>query len=458
MSQSNIYNSSTLLRSRLYSLEPLGIGTSFVESFTSYLSRLAYKHHISVRDLMLYELLPCFNREYLLDTQNNNISAFWKDTSTLNSINMSTHDWIQILEKKTLRSDLRYLTLFTWSNVLSPRYLLRQTKAWCPLCYEEWLKGELELYEPLVWSIEAVTSCTFHNCYLSVDCPNLDCKRSLYALAPQMLLGYCPYCGCFLGEGNDRTIRRTLSEDESRRQKWIVETIGQLFVIAPNLSMLPKKEIFAHEVEKYLNENADGNISALARELNVSRRTIRDWKKGRQVPQLGSFLRFCSLLGTSPHCLFGQGVMNVASPKTYITEMLEAKPKEKRLYRVFHGEKVRLALEVELLADRDTPLPMVLVAKQLEYDHSYLRKYFPELCCKISERYRVYRKKRSVERRQKVLDKVRQTTFKVHSQGLYPSHERVRRLLEKSCDMREPRAIVTWRQALQELGLEAKDG
>ncbi len=457
MSQNSINDPSTLPRSRLYCLEPIGIGTSLIESCTSYVSRLAYKHNTSVRDLMLYELLPCLDREYLLDTQNNNMSAFWKDTSTLNSINMLTLDWIQILEKKTLRTGLRYLTLFTWSNVLSPRYLLRQTKAWCPLCYKEWLRDGLELYEPLIWSLETVNSCTHHNCYLSVSCPNVNCKRSLYALAPQMFLGYCPYCGCFLGEEKNQISRRMLSEDESKWQKWIMETIGELFIAALNLAMLPKRETFAYAVDEYLKDCAGGNISALARELHVSRRTIRDWKKGKQVPQLRSLLLFCSLSGITPLHLFVQEVTNVDSPKTHLEAKSELNPKEKKHYRVFNAEQMRHALEAELLTERELPPAMASVARQLGYDHSYLRKYFPELCSAISERHRVFRKKRREERRQKILDEVHQTTFKVHSQGLYPSHERVRRLLEKPCSIREPGAIQTWHQALQELGLEAKD-
>jgi hypothetical protein len=43
-------------RSRLYSLNPIGIGTSFVESVTGYVSRLADAHAVSVADLVGREL------------------------------------------------------------------------------------------------------------------------------------------------------------------------------------------------------------------------------------------------------------------------------------------------------------------------------------------------------------------------------------------------------------------
>jgi len=39
-------------RSRLYSLAPIGVGTAFVEGLTSYVSRLAAAHSVSVGDLV----------------------------------------------------------------------------------------------------------------------------------------------------------------------------------------------------------------------------------------------------------------------------------------------------------------------------------------------------------------------------------------------------------------------
>ena len=45
-------------RSRLYSLEPIGIGTPEVESLSSYLNRLAQAHCVTVTALITHELLP----------------------------------------------------------------------------------------------------------------------------------------------------------------------------------------------------------------------------------------------------------------------------------------------------------------------------------------------------------------------------------------------------------------
>src|SRR3954470_10698817 len=54
-----------LPRSRLFSLEPIGVGTRLVESLTGYVARLAEAHHLSVAILFGYELAPLACKEYL---------------------------------------------------------------------------------------------------------------------------------------------------------------------------------------------------------------------------------------------------------------------------------------------------------------------------------------------------------------------------------------------------------
>jgi hypothetical protein len=62
--------------------------------------------------------------------------------------------------------------------------------------------------------------------------------------------------------------------------------------------LLPQRERFAGAIAAYMDEVADGNILAVAGEFQVSRRTIRDWKKGVQIPQLAS------LSAMYPHFIF----------------------------------------------------------------------------------------------------------------------------------------------------------
>ena len=77
----------------------------------------------------------------------------------MNGSGLGASEWIQILQELTLRTDLRFLTMISWKEVLPQGQLLRPKRAWCPACYEEWREQEAVIYEPLLWALKAVTVC-----------------------------------------------------------------------------------------------------------------------------------------------------------------------------------------------------------------------------------------------------------------------------------------------------------
>jgi len=54
-------------RSRLYNLEPVGIGTPEVESLGSYINRLAQAHCVTVSALLKHELVPHIGKKEATD-------------------------------------------------------------------------------------------------------------------------------------------------------------------------------------------------------------------------------------------------------------------------------------------------------------------------------------------------------------------------------------------------------
>src|SRR5690242_8316156 len=100
----------TKLHSRLYHLEPVGIGSSLVESLTSYITRLADAHSVQPHTLVRDEIIPLLNRSYLYrdgHPVHGNLSAFWKQSAVLNGITTLTSNWVEVLEWLTMRTDLR---------------------------------------------------------------------------------------------------------------------------------------------------------------------------------------------------------------------------------------------------------------------------------------------------------------------------------------------------------------
>jgi len=76
-------------RSELYHILPAGLGTSFIESLTSYIARLAESHCLTTRTLVVQKFFPSLGRSYLSGQRgHDSITAFWKDTPTLNGANI----------------------------------------------------------------------------------------------------------------------------------------------------------------------------------------------------------------------------------------------------------------------------------------------------------------------------------------------------------------------------------
>jgi hypothetical protein len=89
-------------RSRLFSLEPIGIGTPQTESLTSYISRLAAAHSVRVRDLVVGELLARITPSHRADGRYANLpGAFWRsETRTLNGTRSLAGRMVHALEKR----------------------------------------------------------------------------------------------------------------------------------------------------------------------------------------------------------------------------------------------------------------------------------------------------------------------------------------------------------------------
>ncbi|MBU0493747.1 MAG: TniQ family protein, partial [Chloroflexi bacterium] len=281
-------------RSRLYHLAPVSVGTPLVESLTSYIVRLAEAHCVRPRTLVTRELVPLLGRPHLAKPGDNSISAFWsKDARALNGTRTLARDWVQALETLTRRTDLRFLTLLTWADVLPTSGLLRPTRAWCPACYEEWRTGGQVVYEPLLWTLQVVAICSRHQRWLCLQCP--DCQQPLPLLTSRSRPGCCPRCEAWLGSSPAVTPTDSveLPEDEWRWQTWVVDTVGELLAAAPHLMDLPRRESIAAAMTVYVEQAAGGNMNALARELRISLSAVSTWKLTRSVPQLQRLLQVC---------------------------------------------------------------------------------------------------------------------------------------------------------------------
>lgn len=182
-------------RTRLYPVEPIGVGTANVESLTGYLMRLAEAHCVTVGTLVAGELLPLLRPQGLGSLP----PATWllQEGPHWNGTGDTARLAGEALATLTARQDLVLLTLWPWRQVLAAHGLIRKRplpRVWCPACYEDMLAEARPLYEPLLWSLAVVTVCPHHRVRLSARCPCADCARTLPPIAAVARPGHCSWC------------------------------------------------------------------------------------------------------------------------------------------------------------------------------------------------------------------------------------------------------------------------
>jgi len=441
--------------SRLYALEPLGMGTSNIESLTSYVTRLAGAHSVSLRTLVLQQLLPQLKCDYLSNPLKNSLDAFWIEAArALNGTGTLAKDWAYALERLTLRTDLQFLTLLPWASVLTQQRLLRITRAWCPDCFMEWQTAGQPIYEPLLWNVSAVFLCPRHQRPLLEKCPHPDCQATLPVLASHFQPGYCSKCARWLGVVPDPPDLSSTT-GQWRWRIWVAETVGELVAHNMDLKLLPHLRNIPDLIAASLEQVADSRMQNLAEKLQLSRRTVNAWKLGRQVPQIESLMRLCYCCGVSLYDLFTLqfGTLNLDKLKTRSLPDIPSPTRNRRHRIPIDLVSIRQSLEAVLAQNEQPPPSMREVARRLNHSPRELREYFPELCRAISKRRKNYYKIRGKEKLEQQKEQVRQTILEIHSQGLYPSSYKVGLALSEPGLMRNPILAKTRRDMLQKLGL-----
>ena len=373
-------------RSRLYRLEPIGIGTPYVESLTGYMARLAEMHCVTPRNLIVREILPAQSQPGAILVYD----QFWAGQAlTLNSLTPVTKQWVEVLQSFTLCDNLRFLTMLTWSDVIGVLKLVRRNRAWCPACYEEWWQNHHVVYEPLLWALVSVTTCLKHRQPLVTLCP--QCHKSLPFLTQVTRPGYCSHCGLWLGNAFLPQTMETPSNDreELKHQHWAAKVVGELLGGASRLSAPPGKEQIATMMSLCIEHYAKGNISALARLVKLNGKALWAYNRGTDVPNFDSLMRLCSSLSITPlEFLTAKALPNRRIPQLVVDNLPVVSPGKRRPVSTDDVQRTRRALESVLAEERDPPPNLTEAAKSIGYSAITIRRHCPDLCKRISARYR----------------------------------------------------------------------
>lgn len=248
------------VRCRLFPLEPIGVGTLYVESLTGYVARLARHHCMTTEHLILAEIVPLMIQKGY-NSEPGNINRLFRIRRSLAAENENRGDiaitLIQALEILTLRTDISQLTLLRWASSTLEWSVLRSHQAWCPICYEEWYADNRMVYNPLFWSIYTVEFCFHHKHQPLIDrCPY--CYKQFPLLTRRSIPGYCSICQKWLGsfQPDQESNNQINSEDHQRdwlslfvcpdeeKLKWQcfwLDDVEQVFANTPSAFLPPKQ-------------------------------------------------------------------------------------------------------------------------------------------------------------------------------------------------------------------------
>lgn len=371
-------------RTPFYHLEPLGIGTPFVESLTSYVTRLAEAHRVSSLTLINHTICSIAFKQFgpiLMGPLNAS------DTYKLNGLGRWARMAGAILPVMTGYDSLRSLTMMSWHQVLSQNNLLHHTRTWCPACYEQARQNQEVIYDQLLWSLAPVTHCPHHRQPLQFRCPQPACQQTLPWTSPQAYLGYCPYCHTWLGQSVPAENKPPLAE--TPWSSWATQSLVELLVAAPNLTALPSRQRLAELFTFLATHLTHGNLNALARHFGLT--SLYRFRRATAAPQLGHLLDLSYHLGLSPLQLLTQPLSQID-----LTQLKSPPVRELRYFRWPHTRKpgplpsVKQALEQIVAANEVPPLSQNMVAKRLGVTETYLIRNFPDLWPQIAERYQTY--------------------------------------------------------------------
>ena len=439
-----------LRRSRLYGMVPCGEGL-WSESLTSYLNRLGWRHGVSPRWLVNQEVLPHLSSDHC-PTQ---LGTFCRQRAmSINGNGSLALEWSALLERLTGRSDLHLLTLHGWIGDLSDHGHLRVTPVWCPRCYNEWREQGSSIYQPQLWMFRVITHCLHHHRQLENRCPQCYKAQSIIA-AHKSRLGDCTHCTAWLGAETGTLSDKSGCEDVDW-QEWVIHMLEEMHLTSISSHFLQWERFFTN-LATCLKEQK-GYVT-FAHLTGFERSLFYRWPGRADVPR--SALSYVPSLETILECCYACDVTPLQVMTNQLAPLIDllrtrtaARPARPRRPASDRVDRERcLELINAILEGREEPLTLRQLAKRLGHIYRTLLTHFPQECALITKLALDYRKQQQEQRLEQVRDQVRQAAIALHTQGLFPSHRRLRMMFPSGI-MRLPEANVAWHATLRELGLE----
>lgn len=442
-------------RTRLYHLEPRGVGSPAVESLTGYLMRLAEAHCVPTSALVAEELLPEMR---LRGCGTRPVATWFLDHGPhFNGTSDIAGDAIEALTRLTGRQDLAYLTMRPWAEAFAPYGLVRlgkHARAWCGACYAEAFERGTPLYELLLWSIADVTVCPRHRVPLSESCPYDECAQVFPVIAAHARPGHCSRCQRLLHRHGNGPASASTSGEATGWRLWVAQQIGALLATTPALTAVPTQAAGLAALEAFIHAqcgSGPGAYGLFARTVDIHANLLGRWRKGCSRPTIDLLLRVCYHLDVSLEAFLEgdtRGLNKAACPPVAMARRRQPR----RPPAAQDTDRLRQGIE-DALSATESPSPSVAeTARRLGCTSAVLVRLFPAACRTIADRYQAARARQREERMQRLAADIKRVMTEFDRADIYPAAKRVRARLERRIHPRNSDYNRIRRHLLQEFG------
>lgn len=418
-----------------------------VESLTGYIVRLAEEHCVSAGILYSKAIKVLADKGNIFSFRVTNDAGY--STHTINGFGSPAADFVRAMETLTGRRDLSCLTLLAWRRMLPGHSLLRRGRAWCESCMYTWQEAKQPIYEPLLWTLQAVTVCPYHRRILRQTCRH--CERQIGPLDPRSRRGCCSRCGqSLVPYGIDpASDSRMLPSEELAWAVWVAGTLGELLASAAHVTCPPERDRLAQTIRHVVERFCSGNPSTLARLMHVGAGAVRDWQGERTTPGLPLLLNMAYRLEVSVlDLLLGSPVL--AASRGFVRNAPPGPNVHCRRRRTRHGWRINRADVSRILrmALNETPPPsMEQVMTRFWHGRATIYRHFPDLCHQIARHYAEYRVRRATARKVQAAEEVRRVACELQAKGISLTRRNLRPLLTSTDYLN----LQEGRSALQEV-------
>jgi len=466
-----------------------------VEGLTSYITRLARAHCVTPGSLFSRVVAPMANSCQRGLSTHSRVRA---PTLSMNGCNELAETVVNALHTLTRYSNLRLLTLLDWRGALSQNKLVRTTQAWCPHCYEDWLSVGAPLFQPLFWSIQAVTVCDIHKSALRLHCPT--CRRAVGPAGVYCQPGCCTKCSAWLGEPvypqlNDlrELPYNPVAERITFQVKELISTIDRLLTgqIADHLRYLVKssrcrsvtsfgraigivpKPMYELVVSRCLPSISQLVTICAATDVSLKQlltggldcgvvikvakdRVRRPNGLGKEAAHQRLSAALASALAQYPpvgiaHVAYATGHSIQYIQKTFPTEVAEIRQKLKQYLK-----ERKCRIERPLIEALKSPNPPTLrtLASEIGCRSNYISKNYPDLSRKLQDRRKALRYQVLMTESKRLSNEIRSRALILNERSEYPSVRRVLRDLGvKRTRTTDALTLKVLREVRMELGI-----